>query len=419
MPIKGLTKDVEIGLGLPLIARIKKGEEKQVKTRADGSTYETVGKDLDYFRIEFEPQYEHLRDDFESIYGDQPTELWNVLMGAPTVDEAFPTWLEQWTATALLHQCDSEQQNRWYNTEAQRMMTAKKACDKDADKPCACTRIGRLNIVLPDFTDETGALGYFMVTTHSIHDIITVFQYLTRIYTTCGSLGGIPFTFGRAAKEVRAPKQVKKNGKMVNEGRIKTTKSLFYLHADEMYVKDTLLPLLKLAPTVPALPAPRPAIDVDKAKAQLDSGIGARLGMPKIIEETGEIITEAEIIPDSAPQTDEKAVSSDLPAETVLPQGEPEKPAPVPYKPDVTDLVFGARNAGITAKSEIRFKVVNQMINEGALKGCENHDEALALVVKRLQKSEPKPEEKTEQMEQPALFDVPGTSAAAINFNHD
>lgn len=129
---------------------------------------------------------------------------------------------------------------------------------------------------------------------------------------------------------------------------------------------------------------------------------------------------EKQPAPETAPQTDEKAVSSDLPVSEVLPQPEPEKAAPVPYKPDLDKLVFDARDGGVTTKSEERFNTVKNMIENGELKGCESHEEALALVIKRLMgHREPKPDKKTEKVEQPAFPDVPGASAAAINFNHD
>lgn len=315
MPIIGLTTDIQVGAGLPLIAKLYKGGEKPEQGNRPG-------KDLDYFRVEFESQFEHLKPLWLEMYGEEPDEFEPVLLSAPTVHEAFSSWKEEWTATAMLHQCDGEQQNRWYNTDLQAYSTAKIKCHSTHEtKPCECKPIGRLNLILPDFIAEAGVLGYISISTHSLYDILTVYRYLADIERICGRLTGIPFVFGRADKQVSVPKQVKRGGDYVKDGRMKTTKSLFYLHATQDFTQNTILPMLTGTKAVAALPEPKPAIDVEKAKARLGNGgsNGARRMGYVPTEQTvkDDEVIEGVIALENGTETNEKATPDVLPLETV------------------------------------------------------------------------------------------------------
>lgn len=273
MPIVGLTTKTEFGAGLPLIARLYKGEEKP-----EGSN--RPGKDLDYFRVEFEPQFADLLPIWQEMYGNEPDEFGRVFLAASTVDEAFSSWKEEWTATTMLHRCDGEYQKNWYNAAAQMYSTAKIACASKDEHPCGCKAVGRLNLILPDFIEAVGVLGYVSISTHSLNDILTVYRYLADIERIAGKLTGVPFVFGRAAREISAPKQVKKNGAYVNEGRIKVNKSLFYLHVASDFTQQHLLPILSglQQPTQPQLPAPKLDVQTAKNKLGQNTGIARRLG---------------------------------------------------------------------------------------------------------------------------------------------
>jgi hypothetical protein len=273
MPIKGISDGSALGAGLPRIATLYKGAEKPEDGRRPGA-------DLDYFRVEFEPQYEHLRPLWEELYGPKPTQFERVYLTAGTVEEAFSSWKEEWNASqTLLHRCDGEHQVQWYNADIHMQMRAKIACVSPAnehgivEKPqCGCKSTGRLNMMLPEFIELTGAFGYVTVTTHSLNDILTVYRYLSDIQRMYSTLTGIPFVFGRAKKEVSAPK-TSKTGERT--GRIKVTKSLFFLHVSGEFAQQRLLPVLSGAMSAPALPAPVPAlptIDVEKAKNRLGNG---------------------------------------------------------------------------------------------------------------------------------------------------
>lgn len=310
MPITGLTKNSEVGSGLPLIARLYKGSEKEERTSKDGKKYEVVGKDLDHFRVEFEPQFEHLRELWVDMYGPEPKGFDQVFMSYATVDEAFSSWKEEWTATTMMHRCDGEHQVMWYSQQAQAYSRAKEKCAAThVSSPCHCANIGRLNLLIPEFIEAAGILGYVLVTTKSINDILTVYRTLADIQRINGTLLGVPFTLGRAMQKISAPK-TERNGKVT--GRINVNKSLFYLHVDPDFTRQTLLPRLASSGGFlngnqpPALPSP--TIEPSLAREMLGSGDTRRLGgIPKTDDETV-IESDAPLQLPPAPEAKEETI---------------------------------------------------------------------------------------------------------------
>lgn len=247
MPIVGLTDGSAVGDGLPLIAKLYKGGAKPTDGRKPGA-------DLDYFRVEFEPQFENCRSIWTELYGERPTEFAPIHLVATSANEAFVNWQEEWDGSGgLVHRCDGQAQAAWRGQDGQ-TQRGQKAC---AAPSCRCKPVGRLKFLLPEFVDAAGVLGYVSVSTHSVNDILTVYRYLADIEKLYGTLRGIPFVFGRAPKEVSAPKQVKTANGYAVEGRIKTQKSLFYIHADAIFTQTHLLPALAggVSTATPALPA--------------------------------------------------------------------------------------------------------------------------------------------------------------------
>lgn len=236
MPIYGLTD--RPGQGFDRIAKLYKGGEKETRTK-NGKEYEVVGKDLNYFRIEFEPQHEHLREIWEAMYGVEPDEFQGVFLTAPTTDEAFQAWKEEWNASAtLLHRCDGENQTAWYNADAGINMRSKKACE--VNNGCGCKETGRIDLVLPDFCAESGVLGVITLTTHSVFDIMAIHGRLKMLERINGSLIGVPLVIGRAPREINVPRK-DANGK---QSRMKTTKSLIYINPTTDFTKGRLIPTL-------------------------------------------------------------------------------------------------------------------------------------------------------------------------------
>lgn len=256
MPIKGLISDQPtLREGLPLIARLRKGDEKPEKGNRPG-------KDLDYFRIDFEPQFAEYAELFNELYGDQPDYFTNVHVVGETVDEAFDYWMEDYnTSGTLLHRCDGEIEYRWYDPTTTFHHNGERQCAKNPENTrpeCSCSKVGRLSVIFKDFTAITGVFGYFLISTGSINDIVMVYNTLRMAERLAAkanhSLSAVPFHFGRVPHEISAPTQEKgKDGqyKRTNK-RIKVTKSLFFLHADPEYNKAVLLPALVNAPALPA-----------------------------------------------------------------------------------------------------------------------------------------------------------------------
>lgn len=272
MPIIGLTdkQSVQAGAGLPLIGRIFKGSEKAANR---------PGKDLSHFRVALEPQFQHLQPVWDDLYGAEPTEF-RIFLTAPTVDKAFPTWLEEWNHSGLLHRCDGHQQHS-HMVNGQ-ISHEKIACAAPA---CQCNRVGRLVFMMPDFIDAAGLLGLFSISTHSLYDILGIHRYLSTIEGMHGRLTGIPFVFGRAGKEVSMP-SYKDASK-----RTKQTKSLLYIHVDEDFTRNQLLPTLG-----------QPAVAAGSSVAQLPSG--------QVIDpDTGEVLDD--IVPEMV--EDEATVIEDAP----------------------------------------------------------------------------------------------------------
>jgi hypothetical protein len=242
MPIQGLTtrNQYNRNRAIPRLGKLRKGEEKQGNR---------PGKDLDYFRVDFEPQYEFLRDVFEGLYTKEPKEFKVKLIGN-TVEQVFPTYYEEWNATTLLHQCDGEKQNIHYDTNDMKYSKNAISClspDKDTPK-CGCGRIGRLTVMLPDLVDATQIMGAFTIETHSVHDIIQLFNSLMLLEEQLGKLMWLPVTIGRANQEKSYQQQNGKRGKKMY--------SLLYVRYDVDTIKDYMQPTLAPPPNNDSLQLP-------------------------------------------------------------------------------------------------------------------------------------------------------------------
>lgn len=272
MPIVGFEVNLSDALkGLPRIAKLHKGSKKIERKRADGSIYETVGKDLDYFRIEFEPEYAYLADDWRAMYGDKPTHFEPVLLNADTMPDALDYWKEEWTATTMLRRCDGNKQHIWYDNISGRYEHTPRSCVTQ----CGCKAIARVNLILPDFITQTGVLGYVVLQTTSEEDIRTLIKRLSAVQVTYGTLRGVPFSFYRRNKDTTAPEM---NGKARTGKRIKVTRSLIDVAVDPEFTRQRLIGAL--AGVQQQLPASRTSVDIstEDARRMLGSGENRRIG---------------------------------------------------------------------------------------------------------------------------------------------
>jgi hypothetical protein len=266
MAIKGLTDGSSPGAGLPLVARLYKGEPKP----ADGRR---PGRDLDFFRVEFEDRFGELRDTWAALYGDKPTEFAPCFFANPTADEAFSSWYEAWRASGLMRRCDGDGQVLWFDERTGHFMRARQPCLKP---DCDCRPVGRLNVLLPEFVEAAGVLGFVALTTHSVHDILTIWRYLADIERMYGRLTGVPFALGREKKQVSAPK-TGPDGQRTGE-RIKITRSMLYIHVLPEFMSSHLIPALsgmQKAAEPPALPMP----ETQAVRVSLGNGGARRVGV--------------------------------------------------------------------------------------------------------------------------------------------
>lgn len=240
MSIIGLTDNLDGKL--PVIARLYKGDPKPDAFRP--------GKDLSYFRIEFEERYEEYRPVWEEMYGAEPTSFENVYLVGKTVSEAFPSWKELWDAKAMLHRCDGKTQVMWHNSVTMQYEHVPVACAQT----CGCKPTGTLSLFFFDFFAATGVLGCVAFSTHSVNDILQLHRYLSFLQSKNFALDSIPFEIGRSEKKISARIE-DKNG---DAKRMRVNKSLLWIHVEPDFMRDYVLPAMQRVNMLPAA-APQPA----------------------------------------------------------------------------------------------------------------------------------------------------------------
>jgi hypothetical protein len=204
MPIKGLTDTVVPAF--PRLGKLRKGGEKQQKRRSDGSTYETYGKDLPYFR--FTSDRADVAAAFTRAYGEQPATL-QVYLPYQRIEDNFSTWKEQWKSGGMVHRCDGVTMTIWQ--ENGKYVQGAKPCPwKDnPDHKDACKEIGRLTVILPELW-KAGYVGYVTMETHSLHDIMNIQAALMATMEARGDnpmgLRGIEFTLRKSLEPVSTPR---------------------------------------------------------------------------------------------------------------------------------------------------------------------------------------------------------------------
>lgn len=269
MPIRGLTDDTRKYTpadGLPMLGRIFKGDKQRPhpnpKKAADG--IKIAGRDLDHFRVEFAPTFAHLQPEWMQMYGNHPRSINGVFLLGLTPDEAFPTWYEAWSKTALLSRCDGETQVRHF--AGGRYSSTPRPCQCNPDNR-TCKPVGRLPIVIRPFSAVAG-IGYFLLVTHSIHDIEEINSTISgtmKIHQD--KILGIPFVLGRQEKEISMPKE--------DGSRVMVKKWMIYLHPDPAFTTQTIS-AIEAGYSAPQLPAGAPQSAVQAATG-VDISAGAAL----------------------------------------------------------------------------------------------------------------------------------------------
>lgn len=247
MPIMEIVNKRGERIGLPQLGMIYKGSPKRVVKNDQGREVEIMGVDLDYYRVEFmlaqiekpneeeRVQLQFFQERFQAVYGDQPRRFSDVLLcGGNTPDTAFTSWMEQYKGKNLEIRCDGESQVKWWNTQSLRMDKTPRPCALLVNGKCECKPVGRLPVVLMNFSLLTGIVGYFMLTTHSISDIGKVDKALHWHYERVGDkLDKIAFVLSRTPTPLPF---VTKKGE-----RSSKIHWLITLHSDARFVQDHLL----------------------------------------------------------------------------------------------------------------------------------------------------------------------------------
>ena len=204
MPINGLTNVEPTRLGIVRLGSIFKGDPQQIRqsSRDPSKQVKIAGRDTDHFRVRFaredikQPTTEDklylqmYQEIWSELYcdsdGNPPKRFVDVKLISADVQGAFNTWNEEWTDSGLVRRCDGVAQQRWWNDVTLRYDTRPIPCVNNPDKPCLCKPVGRLPIILTNFSSRIGVIGYFMLTTHSVNDIAELYAALTKYHIWSG-----------------------------------------------------------------------------------------------------------------------------------------------------------------------------------------------------------------------------------------
>jgi len=250
MPITGRTDSHQEGRGIPILARIYKGAAR------DPNNERKTPAELPYFRVEWQPEAQKYAATFEALYGAQPTQFDGALLMGDTPERAFDNWMEEWGSGAkLIRRCDGTVIRDAFNGATQRTERGVALpCQQNAESPCGCKQVGRLQFILPEFMRQTGTVGVFALATHGWYDIMNIDATVKDVQALYGTLRGVYFTIYRKPVDLAVPYKDK-------SGEMKRTVKTFHmvlLRVQEGYVNGAL-----------SLPAPN-----DTPPRLIDAGTG-------------------------------------------------------------------------------------------------------------------------------------------------
>ena len=204
MPIRGLTHREA---NFPMLGSIRKGSPKEP---------DRPGKDLTYFRPDFDEQEQEAAEKFSAVYGDEPREI-NILLPFVDVDANFQAWNEAYIRGGMLHRCDGD----WVEYEVdprsgEPLVLNGEIVDGGGRKACnfeTCRPSGRLKVIIP----ELERLAFLMFRTGSKHDIINIHSQLSAYLQINGSLSGIPLILKRKPYSISTPSSDSPSGRARRE----------------------------------------------------------------------------------------------------------------------------------------------------------------------------------------------------------
>ena len=243
MAIKGLT---DRGLSFPEIGQIRKGAKKEGNA---------PGKDLTYFRVEFDDKEVDAAKKFFSIYGREPDEI-RIVLPFNDIPRMWDAWLEGYTAGRMVARADGEYFTYLIDTQTGEILVKNGLdiktglpkpyidgqavgywSDKNGRKqPVFCKPTGRLKVIIP----ELGRAAYLTVMTTSKHDIANISAQLDAFKTVNnGLIAGIPLILRRRPKKISCPN--------ADGTRARRIKWMLSIEADPQWMKRMLGHLNALA----------------------------------------------------------------------------------------------------------------------------------------------------------------------------
>lgn len=313
MSILGLTGEAA---GIRRIGRIYKGSPKDEKGR--------WGKDLDYFRIEYDdpanPLTQKYRDAINAVYPPQPKIL-RCMVSSDVLTESWDNGTEA-HLTVLIHRCNRNPNRPDLpgiveyaidpNTGAKLVVNGRSVSTGEpvqcvgepvawytnsngVKQPVICKPIGRLKLVILGYENKALALpriGYFRLGTQSINDIALIdarMNWLSEVAMRFNGnhLVGIPFLVSREDREIGTPESDK------SSKRVKRTKSLIQIEPDPVWVAQRMSDRYL---TMPDFKAPKlidePNGDDGPDLESLEQFNGDAPASQVVIEQRPEVITD-------------------------------------------------------------------------------------------------------------------------------
>ena len=236
MPIYGLTDQppalVEIG-------RIRKGAKKEPGVRP---------KDLDYFRVTFSEFEQATALRFATLYDAMPRVL-HVMLPFDEIAYSWDAFFEAYIASSMIYQSDGQQVIMLRDAMTGEVLVRDgipfKKCEAKSGKPVGQYRSrngqlkdiiakprGRLRVVIP----KLGRYGILVMSTGSQWDIANISKQLDAVYTTHGTIAGIPFLLKRTPKMISSPME---DGK-----RQRVKKWLVSIEPDPDWVKAKMIAMV-------------------------------------------------------------------------------------------------------------------------------------------------------------------------------
>lgn len=203
MPIEGLsTQREDAGLHhLVRYGKIRKGAPAGPRS---------PGRDLDHFRFQYDGEWSKLQPVIEAKFGRTPRSLDALIVGG-TPEQAFDSWYENWAATGLVIRCNggmihNRNEGGQYRQDLVPCRMGANATPGDHSTfQCGCQPVGRLRLTFPELwghplADNT--MGYFVLETHSKHDILRISAATHDLYALFESLQRVPIKIWRQEEDI-------------------------------------------------------------------------------------------------------------------------------------------------------------------------------------------------------------------------